>query len=481
MILNSFYSIYAVLRSLQVAIFFLKDYNRSVMLESYAKPRFTIAPDFAAVRGRRLLIALSGGADSVALAALLAEARWEYRLALYAAHIDHGIRPESADDAAFCQRLCAQLDIPFLCARLDVPAEAQARHEGLESAARRLRYEHLRRFRDEVHADLIALAHHMDDQAETVLMHLGRGSGTGGAGGMPTFSGDLWRPLLGCRKAELVDYLRERNLAWREDATNALADNPRNAIRLHVLPALAQCYSQCVPAIARYADTARIENDCLDALTRDFMAKGGAIGGFCRWIDLSVLPHRAILRRAIIRACPGQLSWEQVNALEALCAQAKGKLDTGGGVCAERTGHRLYFVPKRAPQIAPAALSLNGVTELAPLGRLTAMPSAPIPVRDDPMRQVLNPAALAGAVLRTRRPGDHIRPLGCGDRLLSDYFIDRKVDRPLRDVTPLVAVGDRVHWVIGHGISREASLVPGCAAVALSYAEGCPSMDGKHL
>ncbi len=78
-------------------------------------------------------------------------------------------------------------------------------------------------------------------------------------------------------------------------------------------------------------------------------------------------------------------------------------------------------------------------------------------------------------------PGDHIRPLGCGDRLLSDYFIDRKVDRPLRDVTPLVAVGDRVHWVIGHGISREAALVPGCAAVALSYAEGCPSMDGKHL
>ena len=97
------------------------------------------------------------------------------------------------------------------------------------------------------------------------------------------------------------------------------------------------------------------------------------------------------------------------------------------------------------------------------------------------MRQVLNPAALAGAVLRTRRPGDHIRPLGCGDRLLSDYFIDRKVDRPLRDVTPLVAVGDRVHWVIGHGISREAALVPGCGAVALSYAEGCPSIDGKHL
>lgn len=469
MILNSFYSIYAVLRAIQVANFFLNDYNRSVMLESYAKPRFDIAPDFAAVRGKRLLIALSGGADSVALAALLAEAREAFALALYAAHIDHGIRPESADDAEFCRALCARLDIPFLCARLDVPAKARDSREGLESAARRLRYEQLRRFRDEVHADFIALAHHMDDQAETVLMHLGRGTGTGGAGGMRPFSGDLWRPMLGCRKAALMDYLRQRGLTWREDATNAVADNPRNAIRLHVLPALAQCYPQCVPAIARYADTARIEDDCLDALTGDFLKKGGAVGGFCRWIDLSETPHRAVLRRAIIAACPGQLSWEQVNALEALCAQARGKLDTGGGVCAERTGHRLYFVPKRPPQIAPVALALNGVTELTPLGRAIAAPCAPVPVQDDPMRQAMNPAALEGAVLRTRRPGDRIRPLGCGDRLLSDYFIDRKVDRPLRDVTPLVAVGERVHWVVGHGISREAALVPGCGAVSLRF------------
>ena len=469
MILNSFYSIYAVLRTLPVAIFFLNDYNSSVMLESYAKLRFDIAPDFAAVRGKRLLIALSGGADSVALAALLAEAREALALALYAAHIDHGIRPESADDAEFCRELCARLEIPFLCVSLDVPAEAQASREGLESAARRLRYEQLRRFREEVHADFIALAHHMDDQAETVLMHLGRGAGTGGAGGMRPFSGDLWRPLLGCRKEALMDYLRQSGLTWREDATNAVADNPRNAIRLHVLPALAQCYPQCVPAIARYADTARIEDDCLDALTGDFLKKGGAVGGFCRWIDLAALPHRAVLRRAIIAACPRPLSWEQVNALEALCGQDRGKIDIGGGVCAERTGHRLYFVPKGAPQIAPVALSLNGVTELAPLGRVIAAPCAPVPVRDDPLRQALNPASLEGAVLRTRRPGDRIRPLGCGDRLLSDYFIDRKVDRPLRDVTPLVAVGDRVHWVVGHGISREAALVPGCGAVRLTF------------
>ena len=439
------------------------------MLESYAKPRFTPAPDFSAVRGKRLLIALSGGADSVALAVLMAEARAEYGLTLYAAHVDHGIRAQSAEDAAFCRALCRRLDIPFFCARLDVPAEARRRREGLESAARRLRYAQLRRFKAEAGAELIALAHHMDDQAETVLMHLSRGAGGGGAAGMRPFSGDLWRPLLGCRKAELTDYLRRRGLTWREDATNAVADNPRNAMRLHVLPELEKIYPQCVPAIARFASTAGIEGDCLDELTGEYLARGGGVSGLCRWIELENPPHRAILRRALLGACPEPLTWEQVNALEALCGQDRGRADVGSGVFAERTGHRLYFVQKQPARIEPAALSLNGVTVLPGLGRVTARPCAPAPIRDDPMRQVLNPAALAGAVLRTRRPGDRIRPLGCGDRLLSDYLIDRKVDRPLRDAIPLVAVGARVHWVCGLGISREAALVPGCAAVELKF------------
>ena len=427
------------------------------------------APDFSAARGRRVLIALSGGADSVALAVLLAEAQGDCALRLFAAHVDHGIRPESGQDAAFCRDLCAQLGIPLYCARLDVPGEARAQGEGLESTARRLRYAQLRRFKAEVGAELIALAHHMDDQAETVLMHLGRGAGTRGLCGMRALSGDLWRPLLGFRKADLTAFLRARGFAWREDYTNGVADNPRNAIRLHVLPALEQCYPQFVPAVARCASTAQLEDDCLDALTEAYLAEGGALEPFCRWIDLSRPPHRAILRRAILRRCPAALTWEQVNALEALCASDRGKIDLGVDHCAERAGHRLYFAPKHPPQTESATLSLNGVTALPLVGRVIAAPCAAEPVRDDPMRQVLNPAALTGAQLRTRRPGDRIRPLGCGDKLLSDYFIDRKVDRPLRDATPLIAVGNRVHWVCGYGISQEVALTPGCGAVSLKF------------
>lgn len=415
--------------------------------------------DFSAVRGMRLLVALSGGADSVALLHLLANARETDDLTLFAAHLDHGIRPESGADAAFCRGLCAELDIPFHMKRADVPALARDARRGLETAAREVRLGWLRQLRDELGADYIVTAHHMDDQAETVLMHLARGAGLDGLGGMRAFAGEFYRPLLGVRKARLIEYLRDNGFAWREDATNRVPDNPRNAIRLHVMPELEKCYPQFAQAAARCAQSAQIDADCLDALAGDFAARGGE-GFGCVWLDLSDPPHRAILRRAIrkISPCGEALSWEQVNALEALCGQARGKADLDSDWFAERSGRRLYFVRKQRPAIEPAALVLQGRTALPPVCEITATAADPVPARDDPLNQVLDADALEGAVLRTRRDGDRFRPLGCGDKLLSDFLTDRKVDRPLRDGVALVARGSRVLWVCGLGVSQDARL-----------------------
>lgn len=428
-------------------------------------------PDFSAVRGRRLLIALSGGSDSVALAAMLAAARRDFDLELFAAHLDHGIRDESRADADFCRALCERLGIPFVCRHADIPAEAQARHVGLETLAREVRYAWLRQCKSDTQSDYIALAHHMDDQAETVLMHLARGAGPEGIGGMRTFSGDLYRPLLNLRKVELVEYLNQAGLDWREDATNGVDDNPRNALRAHVIPELEKSYPRFVQAAARYAASAQIESDCLADMTRDFLNTHHAGNCRCAWLDLDDPPPRAVLRRAIRAACPAELSWEQLNAVEALCAQDRGKIDVSADQFAEHVGRRLYFVPKRLTPIAPAALNLDGETVCAPLCRIAATPCEPAPIREDPFTQVLNPAALVGAVVRTRRAGDRIRPLGGGDKLLSDYFIDKKIDRPLRDAVALIAVGNRVHWVCGLGISEEAAVHPGGNAVKLQYSE----------
>ena len=430
--------------------------------------------DFSAVRGRHVLIALSGGADSTALACLLAEARDSLSLTLSAAHLDHGIRRDSDQDARFCEALCKRLDIPFHQARMDVPALVGQTHEGLETAARRERYAWLRQIKTRVHADVIALAHHMDDQAETVLMHLLRGAGPAGIGGMADLSGDLYRPLLGVRKQVLVDYLSRRGIPWREDVTNAVADTPRNALRLHVMPELEQSYPQAVAAIARYARLAREESDYV-GLQADLWLKGRLREGpFGRYLSLEGDRPTALLRRALRELIGDDALSEDVAALEALCLQARGRICVSGGQRVER-GHRgLYFLREDLPHPVASPLSLTGDTRLEGLCRITARPDAPTPCRDDPMCQVLRRDALKGAVVRTRRSGDRIRPLGAGDKLLSDYLTDRKVDRPVRDCLALVAVDERVMWVCGVGIAQEAALRGGADAVRLACRYDAP-------
>ena len=420
----------------------------------------TVGPDFSALQGRRVLIALSGGADSVALAAMLAEARPELELTLFAAHLDHAIRPESAADAEWCRELCRRLDIPFHTRRVDVPAEAARAGEGLETAARRVRYSWLRQLRERLGADCIALAHHMDDQAETVLMHLARGAGPEGACGMSPRAGDLVRPLLGMRKRELTAYLQSRGLSWREDATNALADTPRNALRLHGIPELEKSYPGFVPALARYARAARIESDYVAEQTRVWMARNAADLPCGRLLRLDEPPHPALLRRAIRALCDGGISADRLNEIAALADARRGSVNVSAELRVERGRRGLYFLQGTPPTMREAMLPEAGSARLGGLCEIHAAPAAPIPVRDDPLRQALDAEALRGATLRTRRPGDRIRPLGCGDKLLSDYFTDRGVDRPLRDCVALVARGTRILWVCGLGVSEDAKLAP---------------------
>ncbi len=420
-------------------------------------------PDFSDVRGRHVLIALSGGSDSTALAFLLADARTDLGLTLTAAHLDHSIRPDSADDAAFCRDVCARLNIPLLAARLDIPAEAARTGEGLETAARRLRMQWLEDCRSAVGADCIALAHHLEDQAETVLMHLARGTGPEGIAGMRRHSGKLYRPLLDFHKRQLCDYLLSRGISWREDCTNAVADTPRNAIRLHVLPALEKTYPKFGRAAARYAQSAAVESDYMAQLTQDFLDQRLVSGPFGSFLVLNGAAPRALLRRAIRAVCGSDLPWDKLNAVETRCAMRRGRMEISGTLTAERTGRGIYFLPKRPAPTWEIPLSLDGTTSLPEICSVRARAAQPAALRGDPMRQALEPSAMRGAVLRTRRPGDRIRPLGSGDKLLSDYFTDRKIDRPLRDCIALAAKGSRVLWVCGVGISEEARITDGSA------------------
>lgn len=418
--------------------------------------------DFAEMRGRHLLIALSGGADSVALAVLLKDAAEDCALTLSAAHLNHGIRGADADaDEFFCRALCERLGIPLISKRIDVPALARQCGEGLETAAREVRHAFLEAARQNCGADYIALAHHLNDQAETVLMHLLRGAGMDGAGGMARLSGRLYRPLLGIRKRELTEYLRARGLTWREDQTNAEADTPRNALRLNVLPAIEECYPSAAEAIARFAGYARIENDYMNAQARRYLASNREFGAYGCRLRLKSMPHEAILRRAIREITGSALCGAKLDELIALCARPRGKTDISRALIAEKTPDALYFLQRDAQKIAPTALNLCGWTVLEGICRILTAPDTGEIARDNPNDELLDADALHGAELRTRRGGDRFHPLGApGDRLLSDYLTDRRIDRPLRDFLPLVAVGSRILWVCGMGIAEEAKITP---------------------
>lgn len=415
--------------------------------------------------GGRVLVALSGGADSVALLHLLLDAGAD----VCAAHFEHGIRGEdSLADMAFCKELCARLRVPFFCERADVPA-ARLPGEGLEAAARRLRYAFLRRAKEEAEAKCIATAHHAGDQAETVLMHLLRGAGPAGAVGMREREGDLWRPLLRAQKQDLVAYLRERGQNWREDATNALADTPRNALRLDILPRMEALYPGAARALCRFSEAQAVEGDFLEEATARWAQSRVALPGGGFW-PFAQPPATAILRR-FFRAQMGEgATWERVCALAALCALPRGRESFSDGRIAEKTESGLYILESPCGPRPSVPLALDGATDIPGLGRLCAAPCAPAPIRGDPFAQALSRETLTGAAVRFRREGDWLRPLGMrGSKLLSDYFVDRGVERPLRDFVPLVARGREVLWAVGVGISANCALAAGVEAVKLVF------------
>ena len=415
-----------------------------------------------------ILAAVSGGADSVALLALLKWAAAEAGVRLTAAHFEHGIRAEdSLADAAFVRDLCAEWRIPLIEGSGDVPAFAKAWGMGLEEAAREARYTFLRSAREQAGAQLIALAHHRDDQAETVMMHLFRGSGLGGMTGMKALDGELYRPLLNVRKETLVSFLREKGIPWREDATNRKTDTPRNGLRICVLPEAERFYPGAKQAVCRFAEIAALENDYMEQETDRFLLKSSRRfpGGYLIAREDECV-HPAILMRAVHRLTG--LSHDPVRRACGLYGKACGRESLSAGWTAEMGGGGLYLLNGGYQGIGEKTLFLKGETDLGELGILKAEKGRGVPVKDQPFCQELDARALEGAVIRTRLPGDVIHPLGAkGRQKLKEYFINRHVDRAVRDCIPLIAKGKDVLWVMGFGISEEAKLKEGAEPVRL--------------
>jgi tRNA(Ile)-lysidine synthase len=294
-----------------------------------------------------VLVGVSGGSDSVALTLLLRELSEHGGFSVVAlAHVNHQLREDAARDEAFCRGLAARLALPIHVESVDVRSYAVSQRLSIEDAARRLRYESLRRSALEVRADRVAVGHTRDDQAETFLLKLIRGAGMAGLGGVYPQRGDVIRPLLDVPRSDLRDYLRTLNQQWVEDDTNLDLKNPRNRIRHRVLPELnLVAGADTSSAIARAAGLARDDNRWLDELTEtrfDAVVRNGVNG---LEIDAAALDEEPppVQRRILLRALrtvvdDREIGLDHVEAALGVAAGLTGGADVPGGRVELRRG-----------------------------------------------------------------------------------------------------------------------------------------------
>ncbi len=298
-----------------------------------------------------VLVGLSGGRDSVALLLLLLEQGCKE---VVACHVNHGIRGEEADaDEQFCVVLCKRLGVQMVCKHADVPALAQSTKQSLETAARQVRREFFLQVAQEYGATAIALAHHADDQAETVLFRLGRGAaGTRGMKAVDAWQGKLLiRPLLQLTRADITAWLQARGETWRDDSTNAVADVARNRIRHEVVPALNRALGRdVVPVLCR---SARLQQETLEALEAAIQAlpvldpQGRLYLPFV--LQQPPALQKAIVHRYLQAAGVPQISETMVQSVVAMLpAEAEpARMCLPGGLMAIRRQKRLCI---RTPQ-----------------------------------------------------------------------------------------------------------------------------------
>jgi len=393
--------------------------------------------------GSHVLVALSGGADSVALLCFFLEIAGEYPLKISCAHVEHGIRASaSLDDCAFVHTLCEKKGIPLYTAHVDAPAYSRLHGCGMEDAARRLRYDFLYRTAQEIGADAIALAHHAGDQQETVLLHALRGCDVKGLCAMRYRSGQLIRPLLDAQPQTLRAYLASIGQSWREDESNTDTAYLRNRIRHEILPGMEAAVPGAGAALLRLSRAAQRDEDYFSTLLDglDFkeipLADGLAVSK-----ETMAQLHPAVCSRALVRLMDraGILpqSADVIEEIMDALQLGSGVVNLSGGahacvgekyLCLTRTGEEIPDTPLRVPGRVKT-----------PFGEFEVRAALPGETGDGRSAQSIPLRMLEGAVVSSRRAGDTMIPFGKRTPVkLKKLMIDAHVERAMRKSMPLV-------------------------------------------
>lgn len=418
--------------------------------------------------GDTVVVAVSGGADSVALLDILASLSG-LRLSLVVAHLNHALRGvESDEDERFVADFAASRGLAFACERVDVRALSLSKRLSLEDAGRRARYEFFDRVMERYGARAVALAHHADDQAETFLLRLLRGSGVTGLSSMsPRRDGRFVRPLLALSRAEIEAYLHTRGLRFRVDSSNADTAFLRNRIRHELIPHLAQFNPEISRRLAVTADLLAADEEVLEAAAYEAMkrtVRERSAEGVVLDVRALLLEQRGVRYRlyrravAIVQGTTLGLSYKHVLQIDDLVRSSKPNvcIRVPGGVAVVRAYGRITFSVGIAEVgweddiivEGPGCYSLPGGGVLV-VG--VAPPSADfVTLPPERARFDLDRVPFPW-VVRGVRPGDRIRPLGmAGSKKVKDVFIDDKVPLERRRLIPLVFCNGELVWVCGY-------------------------------
>ncbi len=499
----------------------------------------------------QVIVGVSGGADSVCLLLVLSSLRRKLSCELAAVHVEHGLRGESAlEDARFTEMLCDQLHVPCRIVHVDAAAEAAAKGLSIEEAGRLLRYEAFAQAGAELlskrhpQASIegqnnpkvrirIATAHHAEDQAETMLLNLARGTGLTGLGGIRPAAGSRIRPLLFVQRSEIEAYLQIRCQNWRTDETNGQTDYARNRIRLQVMPVLqetvntraAQHFSQTALDLQRCdAYLEKLAREKMDGRVYQMPANGHQAGGhrgeICVRIPVELLTgedpliQEYILRLSVRDLREGMalkdISRLHIRQLLHLAGQDCGHaLNLPAGLYAVRERdelvlkiqpvngvHNQEMTEEKQERLCEVMLKLrssvyekdteDGEVDIpegwdAAVGkvafRVLQPEEVPAVIPEKKYTKWLQYDTMGDDIcLRTRQTGDYlvVNAQG-GRRKLKDYFIDQKIPRDQRDTVLLIAQGSHILWIIGGRISEAAKIGSssgGCLQVQAEPREG---------
>lgn len=392
---------------------------------------------------KRIGVAVSGGRDSVALLHMLFVCGYN----VVAINVEHGIRgEESVADSRFVRELCDSMGIELYSYSVCAPRFSAENGYTLEQGARILRYRIFDELLDEGKCDYIALAHHMDDQAETVLMRILRGTGIRGLAGMRQVSGRYLRPLLCVSRADIDDYVKKNDLPFREDSSNGDAAYTRNFLRGEIA-ALKTRFPALLEAIARLSASAMEAEEYICAHTPDPVLKDGEM-----YVNISDLAEIAVAKRVILKAAEGlgvkqDIEERHFSLILSLANAESGKyIELTHMLAAHRQGDQIVFAIRGGAQDLSEAMFEEG--DFPKFGiRIERVARADIPADLKCEKDALYLDADSvpeGAVIRHRKDGDVILKFGGGSKSLGDFFTDKKIPKRKRDGIAVIAKGSNV-------------------------------------